>query len=683
MTTIVNKALLLTAAASLGVAAASAVPAHAEGNPYRAGDMHNHNTCTDGSVSVGYSIDRAVGHGTAASGGNNFNLDWFTLGNHGGSGNRDCRFSDPTPGNANGTPPISSSVQPTSETGNLVDSNGKPRAVLWTDTFGQTIQGTTVTKLLGTPNGNNMWRWQNIQQVEYPILTARGAQYGRKVLVEGLEWVVPGHEHVDVAILAGQNTRVGAGNADAMAQFEFLFDRGDTDLIGAVDATGAPLWTNKNNAGNNCSTATAAAGAIRHAKSVQAVTWLQANYPLNSYAVPTHTERHGPWDPLSCNGGYNIEHFRDYNNAAPTVAFGIEAPGHAAQGGLTGGSGSYESNAVGGGTYGFAGVYTAKVGGLWDGLLGEGRNIFVFASSDWHTRGLFAAKDAGTTSDFMPGEYTKLYVPNKDGFGPQSIINGMRAGHSYSVQGNLIGPDLVYRARANNGPWKTMGQTLVVNPGDKVTVQMAFSVPASNNSPYSFNNPLLAQVGIQQPLNKPSLDHIDLITGDITGPVSPTSPNYAVPNAGGLAGAKIVYNPSAKIAKQVSTKSMKRERGDDGAVRYSFETTFVAGSQPFYIRARGTNIPVATPNVSDSAGNPLVDYNNALVACSDPACPAHMEVDAQGIKRVTHDVQAYSNLWFYANPIFVRPAGSPKLLVEVNQAMAARLGSTLMADSDK
>jgi hypothetical protein len=40
---------------------------------------------------------------------------------------------------------------------------------------------------------------------------------------------------------------------------------------------------------------------------------------------------------------------------------------------------------------------------------------------------------------------------------------------------------------------------------------------------------------------------------------------------------------------------------------------------------------------------------------------------------VTFDVQAYSNVWFYANPIFVRPIGSPKLLVEVNAELAEHL----------
>src|SRR5260370_6815836 len=66
-------------------------------NPYVAGDMHNHNTCTDGSVSAGYAIDRSVATGVTAGGGANFGLDWFTLGNHGGSGNRACRFSHSSP----------------------------------------------------------------------------------------------------------------------------------------------------------------------------------------------------------------------------------------------------------------------------------------------------------------------------------------------------------------------------------------------------------------------------------------------------------------------------------------------------------------------------------------------------------------------------------------------------------
>src|SRR5882724_8433890 len=655
MRTRTKATILLTAAsASLGLVDAATAndrgPDREVSNPYVAGDMHNHNTCTDGSVSAGYAIDRAVGQGSAAAGGENFDLDWFTLGNHGGSGNRDCRFSDSS-ANIPGDP-----------------------TTLWTATLGQTIDGITVTKLEGTQPASptNMWRWQSVKQVEYPIVVDRARQY-RKVLVEGLEWIVPGHEHTDVAVIAGQHPHHGnGGNADNMAEFEFRFYRADNDAIGPVDSGNIPTWAGKDNVNNS--------GTAGHQKAVSGVQWLQTNYPLQSYAIPTHSERAGPFNPASSNG-YNIEHFRDFNNAGPTVAFGIESPGHMAQGSITSGSGSYTTGAVGGGTYGLSGVYTAKVGSLWDGLLGEGRNFFIYVSSDWHNRGAGGARDSFTTSDFIPGEYTKLYVPNRERFRAQSIIDGMRSGNSYSVNADIIGPDLVFRARGRDDDWKTMGETLVVRPGEKITVEMTLTVPAKNNSPYSFNNPLLQQVGIHQPLNKPSLDHVDLITGRIAGVIPPGGPGYAVANAGGVAGASIVYNPTTTISQQIHANNMRSKRLRDGSTELTFTTTFTAGTTPSYIRARGTNIPVATPNVSDTAGNPLLDVNNALVSCTDPACPTHLAA-VNGVKKVTFDVQAYSNVWFYANPIFIRPEGSSKLLVEKNADLARRLAERADNDHD-
>jgi hypothetical protein len=640
-----SKVIMLTAA-SASLAMANAAPgsaASASTSPYVAGDMHNHNTCIDGSVSAKYSIDRAVASGVSAGGGNNFNLDWFTLGNHGGSGNRDCRFSDTSaniPGDTTHT---------------------------WDQTMGQTIDGVTITSLKGTPQGSGsnatMWHWQAIEEIEYPAIVSRTQMYN-KTLVEGLEWVVPGHEHTDVAVIAGQNP-AGTGNANNIAQFEFLYDRGDIDQIGQLDGSNNPLWTGKSF--NN-------SGTLGHQKAVAGVHWLQSRFPLASYVIPTHSERAGAFNPSGSNG-YNIEHFRDFNNAGPTVAFGIESPGHMAQGSKTGGSGSYTPNAVGGGTYGMQGIYTAKVGGLWDGLLGEGRNSFIYVSSDWHNRGAFGARDAQTTSDFIPGEYTKLYVPNSSTFTAQSIVDGMRSGNSYSVNANIVGPDMVFRAHGNDGIWKTMGETIVANAGETITIEMQMTIPTSNNSPYSFNNPLLTPVGIAQPLNKPMLDHVDLITGQITGVIDPSNPAYSLPaNAGGVAGAALVYNPSTTIAQQVPASSMTATTLGDGSTRLQFTTTFTAGSTPMYIRSRGTNIPPGTPNVSDSLGNPLIDVTNVNVTCSDPACPSHLDV-VGGTKRVTYDVQAYSNVWFYANPIFVRPQSAPLLLVEKNAALAKTLAA--------
>src|SRR5262249_47512108 len=222
--------LLAAASASLGLASTGAADDldRPEPNPYLAGDMHNHNTCTDGSVSAGYAIDRSVASGTAAAGGNNFDLDWFTLGNHGGSGNRDCRFSD-----------------------NSAKLPGDP-TTLWTQTLGKTIDGITITSLKGTQPANptNMGRWESIREVGDPIIVNRTKQYN-KVLIEGLEWIVPGHEHTDVAVITGQHPRSSKGNADKMAEFEFRFDRADGDLIGALDASNNPLWPGKDSVNNS------------------------------------------------------------------------------------------------------------------------------------------------------------------------------------------------------------------------------------------------------------------------------------------------------------------------------------------------------------------------------------------------------------------------------------------------
>src|SRR5205823_584153 len=143
----------------------------------------------------------------------------FTLGNHGGAGNRDCRFSD-----------------------NSANLPGDPTTT-WSQTLGQSIDGITITSLKGTPNGTGssatMWRWQSIKEVEYPIIVNRTPVYN-KVLVEGLEWIVPGHEHTDVAVIAGQNPR-GHGNADKMAEYEFGSSKSGVGRNMAADALSAAV----------------------------------------------------------------------------------------------------------------------------------------------------------------------------------------------------------------------------------------------------------------------------------------------------------------------------------------------------------------------------------------------------------------------------------------------------------
>jgi len=178
---------------------------------------------------------------------------------------------------------------------------------------------------------------------------------------------------------------------------------------------------------------------------------------LDSYYVPAHVERAGVFDPNRTGQGWNVEHFRDFNNAGPTVAVGFESmPGHQA----SNTRGEYQTNFCGTGcdsvgitTRGGVGIYAAQIGGLWDALLGEGRNFFFYASSDWHNRGIFSPFDRQSTQDFYPGEYQKLYIPRPPvgaTLRPQVIVDAVRKGNSLSVSGDLITGDLTYTAEVES-----------------------------------------------------------------------------------------------------------------------------------------------------------------------------------------------------------------------------------------
>lgn len=601
-------ALATLAGVSL-VALAIAVPGSvlADSGKYVSGDFHNHTTCSDGSTAVRTLINAAV---------LTYDLDWFSQSGHGGSYARDCRFGDPE-----------------------YDASFSGPGKLWVETIGgEAIKGDPVTTTFATGDPSNppavraMWRWQSIQEFNYPAI-ARAAREIGKPIYQGLETIVPGHEHSSTSILAGQFPDGGQpGNANAVAEFEYLYDRADNDMSGGGGQGWGPKISNSGLVGN-----------AAHAKAVASVEWMEANYRTTAYNVPAHVERQGAFSETG-NAGWNVEHFRDYNNAGPDVSFGFESqPGHQAErdrGGYT------PSRAVGGGTYGGTGYYAATVGGMWDALLGEGRNWWLFASSDWHSRGDFSPFEKATTGDFWPGEYQKTYVlKSKDDYNARDVVNWLRRGNSYTVQGDLIGDDLNFGACApgNCARPAFMGEALVVPAGSDVSVYIVLSDPAGqNHSSYHFPNPILAQVGVDQRLDMPVLDHVDLIAGDVTGKIDPSDPAYKTPT-----------NPSTAIAATFNAGNWQAQ-GETRTMRYVFHNV----QKNFYVRARGTNLPVNTPNATNADGNPLVDTNIDNIVCADPACPAHLDPDNTGTKKVDADVEAWSNMWFYTNPIFVKVQGS-------------------------
>ena len=590
------------ALAALALAAPAAVQA-SEPQKYLSGDFHNHTTCSDGSTSVRTLIDKSV---------LTYDLDWFSQSGHGGSYTRDCRFNDPE-----------------------YDGPASGEGKLWVDTIGENaIKGDPVysNTFTGGPTVRAMWRWQSIQEFNYPEIAARAKATG-KVIYQGLETIVPGHEHASTSIIAGQYRTDGRpGNANRVAEFEYLFDRTDNDTSGGGGQGWGPKISNVGLVGD-----------AAHAKAIKSVKWMETNYPTTAYNVPAHVERAGPFSTTG-NAGWNVEHFRDYNNAGPDVSFGFESqPGHQAESDR---GGYVPTRAVGGGTYGGTGYYAATVGGMWDALLGEGRNWWLFASSDWHSRGEFSPFESATTGDFWPGEYQKTYIlstPAK--LSAQGVVRRLSLGNSYAVQGDLI-DDHLYFGACVSGPCKavaSMGSALVVPAGSDVRILLTVRDPAGNNrSPYSFANPILKQVGITKPLNAPVLDHVDLIAGDVSGKIDPSDPKYT--NA---------TNPTTAIVATFNASNW-REDGESRKIVYTFKNV----QKNFYVRARGTNLPVNTPNATDADGNPLADTSIDNIVCDDAACPDHLPVNASGAKYVDVDVEAWSNMWFYTNPIFIKVQGS-------------------------
>jgi hypothetical protein len=651
-------------------------------------------------------------------------LDWFVQAGHGGNGNRNCT---------------------------LVED-----ATLSTPAYPVTAQGPTTTwqntspavqpkgLASGTSPNQNMWRWQSLQEFQYPLMEYLNALKGLPLFL-GVESVVAGHEHSSMSVITGQipsaldnatlPTTPGytpLGNATALAQWEYCFDRADTDNSRGVGNAWNCSVTGSLNAGDANWNATAAKltnnnGVAGHNKTVEALKWMKENHLTGSYYVPAHLERAGPFNTAGANG-FNIEHLRDFNNAAPMTAFGFETqPGHGAsanRGEYQVGRNNFGANggtvdSVGGTTYGGTGVYGAQIGGVWDALLGEGRNWWFFASSDWHNRGSFGPDDRRSTQDFYPGEYQRTAVMVRNGadkLRPQTIVDGLRTGNAFAASGQLIDrmafvacasypgfgnrtnsavETLAKNAAMGNtdidvAGCATMGEKLKVRPGAEIVVSIVVRDPdGSNYSPYTFNNPSLAQVGISQPLNMPVLDHVDVIRGMVTGFKTPGAADYSgewprntawLHTDGTTADLSAVpaaaKNLSAAIVQTFNSSTWATVPGNTEYKTMTFRIPAVQASQ--YIRLRGTNMPASVPSETDTNGNPLADlYTNAgnttklSIPCTTPhsassqfdGCPDHLATATApspiaGQKAVSFDVAAWSDLWFYSNPIYVEVAGS-------------------------
>jgi hypothetical protein len=550
--TAVLSTLLVMAAAGSSLAKGEYVP----------GDFHQHSLYTDGSYPFMQVMDENA----------NYGLGWWANSEHGGERNRD----------GNGNYWDDDSVYPVNP-------------ILGDEEFSSGHQ--------------EMWRWQSLRDYVFPDIKETRAVYSDKIVINGLEQNVPGHEHCSTAIHQYD------GTANAISEFEYRFDRSDDDTSRNGEAS---LFEGDVLAKTNQTAEDAILG----------VQWMQALVDQgigDAWVVPAHVER--AWS-------YLIEDFRNWMDAGPDVAVGMEgAPGH-----QTSGDRGFGRSSLGGGTYGGTGFYVSTIGGLWDGILAEGRKFYNFASSDYHNHWSTGG------SDFWPGEYQKnyTYIDTKAKDQVQAVFDGVRSGNSWNVQGDLI-DELQFTAKSGHDS-AMMGQTLKVKAGDKVTIKIKVHDPVEANfCPLDINNPSLEQIGIMQPLNKPVLDHIDLVAADITGNVPMTNPDDVVATN---------YGTNAAVI-----KTFERHGGSEknGYMTYVYRITV---DDSMYVRLRGTNLPANVPFETDEAGNPLADSlanDNlySLMAAEELEDMLFDDVTIATNSKLDEVAEAYADLWFYSNPIFI------------------------------
>jgi len=277
-------------------------------------------------------------------------------------------------------------------------------------------------------------------------------------------------------------------------------------------------------------------------------------------------------------GKYDLDspsELRAWNDTAPEVAVGMEgAPGHQAMALRSDGSINAKGERgyyIDYPTHGGFDQMTARLGGFWDSMLGEGRRWWITADSDSH---MHWTKDGG---DFWPGEYSKTYVwatPNHD-----AILTAIREGRVFVTTGDLISElDLVARA---GGQEARIGGSLAVARGASVEVEIRFLDPTAKNHHG----------------DDPSVQRVDLIGGNVTGPASKPDADT---------------NPTTRVLARFVPKDWKR----DGAYRVlTFRIENISAGA--YLRVRGTNGSELEPSPDPPGEDP------------------------------------WSDLWFYSNPIFL------------------------------
>lgn len=444
----------------------------------------------------------------------------------------------------------------------------------------------------------------------------------------GFELNVPGHEHASIGMI-GDDTRV----REQLAIFAYLYDCNDRSTDKELNSKMKAIVKETDIAKNTIND---------HTKALEAAVYLQDRFAKSSYFLPNHPSR------KLC---YTAKELRELNDAAPDVFFGMElVPGHQ-KASFRGGFSFYTYNDEKLGnlvtipsngassieqmvtkyirsnqklqkplgiddktiiltslalhvpkqrTYGGADYMLAKVGGLWDSMLTEGRHFWVFGNSDFHS-------NKGAEADFWPGEYVKNYIYVQD-VSYQGILDGMRSGNAFVVMGDLIDA-LDFHIITQDGTTKTMGETIVTD-GNDVTMTIRFMSPAANHAKGD------GRSNMKQINDIPVVDHIDVIAGEVTGIFE----DYTVDSI-----------DTVQVIRTLNMADFEEDADGYHAITFTIPKT----QKDMYYRLRGTNQAVDAEGQTDAQGNPLID------------------TPWDAMKGTNNAAEAFNDLWFYTNPIFI------------------------------
>jgi hypothetical protein len=270
---------------------------------------------------------------------------------------------------------------------------------------------------------------------------------------------------------------------------------------------------------------------------------------------------------------------RLWNDTAPEVALGMAgAPGHQAAtlANISLGNSTTDKapRKINRGAYfnfptlGGFDQMTARVGGFWDSMLGEGRRWWITANSDFHRH----YTESGI--DFWPGEYSKTFVFAEKNH--EAILAALRAGKVFVATGDLVS-EMQLRV-ADGAQSASMGGELTVSRGSRIDVTITVRDPDGANAHGDV----------------PQVARIDLIVGTVDSELAdPTAKS----------------NASAQVVRRFSQGDWRR----DGEYLSMSTVLDIDGAK--YIRVRGTNTDELEPNQDVPDEDPWQDlwfYSNPV-----------------------------------------------------------------------